>query len=192
MFRSGSLRLLFARLLFAFVCALAAGACGDAGPMAPSPSGESSATSTVSSDASLFTLITEAQPFRTYVPFPDLDTSPNGVLNASSAHQPLIRVGLNQVAAAALQNGRLSSGSFPDGSVIVKEVLGTNGVVNLYVVMFKDRSNRLAANGWLWAELRPTGGAEYSVQNRGAACTACHALDRGPQNDFVRTFERQR
>ena len=178
--------------VWVLVCGLAAGACADGRPTAPSPSGEGTAASAISSDAGLFTLITEAQPFRAYAPFPNLETSPNGVLNASSAHQPLIRVGVNQVASAALQNGRLSSGSFPDGSVIVKEVLGTNGLVNLYVVMYKDRSNRLAGNGWLWAELRPNGGTEYSVQNRGAACTGCHALDRGSQNDFVRSFERQR
>lgn len=186
MLRAGCVR------VWILVCSVAAGACAEGRPTAPSPSGAGTATSAISTDAGLFTLITEAQPFRAYAPFPNLDTSPTGVLNASSAHQPLIRVGLNPVAAAALENGRLASGSFPDGSAIVKEVLGTNGLVNLYVVMYKDRSNRLAGSGWLWAELRPNGGAEYSVQNRGAACTGCHALDRGPQNDFVRTFERQR
>ena len=182
---------LAAVLVPAFSIACVAGASDS--PTAPSDTSGNGTPSAISSDAEFFTFVTQTQSFRSYTPFPNLDTSAAGTLIASSAHQPVIRVSMNDVAAGALQNGRLPSGaSFPDGSVIFKEVLGTNGLVNLYAVMYKDRRNSLAGNGWLWAELRPSGGAEYSVRNRGSACTACHALDRGPQNDFVRIFERQR
>ena len=99
---------------------------------------------------------------------------------------------MNARAAGALLNGQLPSGtSFPSGSIVFKEVLATSGLTSLYAIMYKDRGNSLAGNGWLWAEIRPDGGAEYSVTNRGAACTACQALDEGPRNDFVRSFERQ-
>ena len=176
-------------LAFSITCV----ACARDSPTAPSETSGNSTSSAISSDAELFTLVTQTQSFRSYTPFPNLDTSADGTLTASSAHQPVIRVSLNDVAAGALQNGKLPQGaSFPDGSVIFKEVLGTNGLVNVYAVIYKDRRNSLAGNGWLWAELRPTGSVEYSVRNRGSACTGCHALDRGPQNDFVRIFERQR
>jgi hypothetical protein len=177
----------------ALACSIAFVACARDSPTAPSESSGTGTSSAISSDAELFTFVTQTQPFRSYRPFPNLDTSADGTLTASSAHQPVIRVSMNDVASSALQNGKLPQGaSFRDSSVIFKEVLGTSGLVNVYAVMYKDARNSLAGNGWLWAELRPTGGTEYSVRNRGSACTGCHALERGPQNDFVRIFERQR
>src|SRR5262249_46022142 len=116
-----------------------------------------------------------------------------GILVASSAYQPLIRVSINAAAAAALQNGRLPRGTtFPDGSVIFKEVLSNSRSASVYAVMYKDRANDNAGNGWLWAEYRPDGRVDYSMTNSGSACTGCHALAEGPRNDFVRIFERQR
>ena len=98
---------------------------------------------------------------------------------------------MNATAFGVLQNGRLPSGAtFPDGSIIFKEILN-NGVASLYAVMRKDRANALAGNGWLWAEYRPGGGTVFALANRGNACTGCHSLNRGPQNDSVRSFERQ-
>jgi hypothetical protein len=105
----------------------------------------------------------------------------------------MIRVSLNARAVAALQNGRLPAGSrFPDGSVVFKEILGPAGAATVYAVMYKANGDARAGNGWLWAEIAPNGSVAYSLSNRGAACTACHQLERGPQNDSVRTFERQR
>lgn len=167
-------------------------ACSGTSPTSPSDD-ENNTTSAISSDADLYRFVTASQPFQTYTPFPNLVASPTGTLTASSAHQPVIRVSLNAVAVGSLRDGKLAAGaSFPDGSTIFKEVLGAGGLVSVYAVMYKDRQNPLAGNGWLWAELRPNGEPEYSVKNRGNACTSCHALDRGPQNDFVRIFERQR
>src|SRR5262245_13127278 len=176
-----------------FAFAVACAACSGTSPATPSENPKNGTPPAISSDAELFTFVTATQPFQSYTPFPNLSASSTGTLTASAAHQPVIRVSLNSVAAGALQNGRLPAGaSFPDGSIIFKEVIGTGGVVTVYATMYKERQNPLAGNGWLWAELRPNGEAEYSLRNRGAACTSCHALDRGPQNDFVRIFERQR
>lgn len=147
----------------------------------------------ITSNSALFTFVTQTQPFSTYMPFPNLSAGTDGILVASSAHQPLIRVSLNATAAGALQNGRLPSGTtFPDGSAIFKEVLTSGRTVDLFAVMYKDRTNTLAGNGWLWAEFRPSGGVAFSVASRGSACTGCHALEQGPRNDLVRIFERQR
>jgi Cytochrome P460 len=158
-------------------------------PQPPSPSPNPSITS----DAALLALVTGTQPFSAYALFPDLNAGSDGILTASSAHQPLIRVRLNAVAASVLQDGRLPEDAvFPDGSILFKEVLSSNRQPDIYAIMYKDRNNRNAGNGWLWAEYRPTGAVGYSITNNGSACTSCHSLGRGRGNDFVRIFERQR
>ena len=160
---------------------------------APAPAPAPVPSTSIVSDAALFTHVTQTQPFSSYALFPNLNAGADGVLTASSAHQPLIRVRLNATAAAALQNGRLPAGtSFPDGSVIFKEVLGNNRTADLYAVMYKDRANALAGGGWLWAELRLDGSAVYSITRKGSDCTGCHSLTDGSRNDLVRIFERQR
>jgi hypothetical protein len=128
-------------LAFSIACV----ACARDSSTAPSNTSGNATPSAMSSDAELFTFVTQTQPFRSYTRFPNLNTSADGTLPASSAHQPVIRVSMNNVAAGALQNGKLPQGaSFPDGAVIFKEVLGANGLVNLYAVMYKDRRNALA------------------------------------------------
>ena len=160
---------------------------------APPPMPAPSPAPGISSDGAFFTYVTQTQPFSAYAPFPNLGVGADGTLPASSAHQPFIRVTMNAAAAGALQNGKLPRGTaFPDGSVIFKEVLTSSRTVSVYAVMYKDRANTNAGNGWLWAEYRPGGGVEFSMTNRGSACTGCHSLAQGPQNDFVRIFERQR
>lgn len=150
-------------------------------------------TSGVSSDSALFRVLTETEPFGSYSLFPNAEAVTAGTLNGSTAHGPLVRVSLNATAAGALQNGRLPPGTrFPNGSVIFKEIQTSGGATIVYAVMYKDGGNRLASNGWLWAELYPTGSVAYSISNRGAGCTGCHLLEQGRQNDLVRTFERQR
>jgi len=41
------------------------------------------------------------------------------------------------------------------------------------------------------AEYRPDGSLGFSISNRGNVCTGRHLRPQGPQNDLVRTFERQ-
>ncbi len=155
-------------------------------PSAPSPATTDGGTD---SDAALLALVTEGQPFSSYMRFPDVDVIRSG----TSAHQPFVRVSMNQIAFAVLQNGRLPAGStFPNGSIIFKEVLsGANGAPSVYTIMYKDRNNAQAGNGWLWAEYTPNRSVMYSISNRGGACIGCHSLEQGPQHDLVRTFERQ-
>jgi len=147
-------------------------------------------TSGIASDQALFQFVTITQPFASYGRFPSVDVLRSG----TSAHQPFVRVSMNAMAFAALQNGRLPAGSeFPTGSLIFKEVLSSqSGAVDVWALMYKDRANSHAGDGWLWAEIRPSGAIVYSITDRGRACTGCHSLEQGPQNDLVRTFERQR
>lgn len=164
-------------------------ACGNDGAVAPS--GQSG--SGIQDDASLFRLITQTEPLTAYVPFPNAEEFTAGRLNGSEAHRPIVRTSLNARAMSALQMGRLPAGSrFPDGSVVLKEIKPSAvGPATTYAVMYRDASNRFASNGWVWAEFSPSGSVQYASSNRGAACTSCHQRERGPQNDLVRTFERQ-
>jgi hypothetical protein len=145
----------------------------------------------VSTDAALFRIISQSQPYRSYALFPHADSVTTGSLNGSTAHRPLVRVSMNVHALEALQNGRYAA-PFPTGSIIVKEIKDDNGATTLLAVLYKDRNNPLAGNGWLWAEFYPNGAPFVSIAQRGTGCTGCHALEQGPQHDFVRTFERQR
>ena len=145
----------------------------------------------ISHDASLFRIISQAQPYTGYALFPNADSVTTGSLNGSTAHRPLVRVSMNSAALGALDNGRYAA-PFPDKSVIVKEIKDQNGTTTLLAVMYKDRRNPLAGNGWLWAEFYPNGTVFISMTARGAGCVGCHALEMGPQHDYVRTFERQR
>ena len=94
----------------------------------------------------------------------------------------------NNTAASALDGtGRLPvGGSFPDGSLIVKE--GFTGTGNmLYAVMKKDSESKFAANGWLWAEYKPDGEIIYNIKEKGAACISCHSAS--TNRDQVRSFD---
>lgn len=181
-----------ARVALATAVAIVGASCGGDSSTPSSPSGSSSTG--ISDDSALFRLFTATDPVSGYTLFPNADEYDTGRLNGSEAHRPIIRVRLNAVANAALVNGRLAANTaFPDGSIVVKEIRPTATTpVTLYTVMVKDRGNALAGNGWLWAEYGPSGSVTYSVNSRGGACTSCHLRERGPQNDLVRTFERQR
>lgn len=150
-------------------------------------------TGIIVADSVLFKIITQTRPFSTYTLFPNVDSVTSGTLNGSTAHQPLVRVSMNAKAFAALQNGRLPANTrFPDGSIIFKEIRTNNALASLYAVIYKESGNTLASNGWLWAEYSPNGAIVFSITSRGSGCIGCHSREQGPQNDYVRTFERQR
>jgi hypothetical protein len=156
---------------------------------------QTSSTIIVNSDSALFSLVTRTQSFRTYRLFPRVDSVTVGTLNGSTAHRPLVRVSMNAIAFSALRNDTLPAGAaFPDGSIIFKEIKDSVGLTLLYAVIYKERSNAFAetTSGWLWAEYYPDGSTIFSITTRGSGCIGCHSREQGPQNDFVRTFERQR
>jgi Cytochrome P460 len=94
----------------------------------------------------------------------------------------------NNTAAAALDSsGELAiGGTFPTGSVIVKEI-HSGTTVTLYAVMKKDPSNANAGGGWLWAEYGPSGSVAVSVTAKGTSCVSCHSLT--PNRDLSRVFD---
>ena len=178
----------------ALVAVVAGVSCGSSGgSQSGTQTSPSAAGSGIRTDAALFQLVTQTDAFSRYTLLPNADEFTTGRLNGSEAHRPVVRVSLNAIAAGALQNGKLQSGgSFPDGSVVFKEIRpSTTASPTLYAVMYKDSANSLAGNGWLWAEYGTSGSVTFSVSNRGSACTSCHQRELGPRHDLVRSFERQ-
>ncbi|CAN5429045.1 hypothetical protein BH11BAC1_BH11BAC1_12950 [soil metagenome] len=94
----------------------------------------------------------------------------------------------NGTALAALDStGELPSGeTFPNGSILVKEIYNGNDL-DLYAVMKKDPSNGNAGSGWIWAEFKTDGSASFSTGKKGDGCISCHSG--GLNRDLVRTFD---
>jgi hypothetical protein len=108
--------------------------------------------------------------------------------SSESAHNDFFRVRFNAIAQAALtDDGKLPvNGSFPDGSIVAKELFNTqDGALQLTAVMKKTNSDN-GAGGWLWAEFKADGTVAYSTDEKGAGCLSCHSVN---DRDHVRIFE---
>lgn len=107
-----------------------------------------------------------------------------------SAHKQFFRVRFNDIAYAALtDDGKLPEGaSFPEGSIIVKELHGAQdgSSESGIVVMIKrvDDPNK-AGSDWVWAEYFGSVDNAISVSSKGSACTGCHSTN---ERDMVRLF----
>lgn len=175
--------------LAAVIAGIALAACGGDDSASPEPD----PVERIETDAELLDLVMQREPFTTFTLFPNTDSLISGRLEGSEAHQPLVRVSMNAKALTALVSDTLPDGAtFPDSSIIFKEVRGSTQTF-FYAVMYKDRDNPLAANGWLWGEYRANGSPfpNGTIEGRGVNCVSCHSREPGPRHDFVRTFERQ-
>lgn len=107
----------------------------------------------------------------------------------SSPHTSFMRVLFNPKAQSAMNDslGALSASTFPDESLIVKEVYDTKGgTLQVYSVMYKLKGAANNGSGWIWNELRPDGNVIYSAARKGDQCISCHT--EGINSDLVRTF----
>ncbi len=114
----------------------------------------------------------------------------NGDLLAGASPIPhgSFKLRFNAIAYAALDTtGKLPVGAtFPNGSLIVKEIF--NGAdITLLAIMKKNPSSEYAANGWMWAEIKPERDVSFSLQEKGDACVGCH--NGSPNRDLTRTFD---
>lgn len=94
----------------------------------------------------------------------------------------------NQTAWDALDStGKLPvGGSFPEGSLIVKDII-KGGSTDLYAVMLKNPGSSLSNLGWVWNEFKPDGSVVIGASDKGDACVGCH---RGNTNrDFTNSFD---
>ena len=114
----------------------------------------------------------------------------NGNLLAGVSPSPhgSFRLRFNSVAFEALDNtDELTTGhTFPDGSLIVKEIYVGNDP-RFYSVMKKEPINAYAGGGWIWAEYESDGTVLVSSGKKGNECTGCHGGS--PNRDLTRTFD---
>ena len=110
-------------------------------------------------------------------------------VDPASPHGSFIRVLMNPKAQSVMNDSlnALIQSSFPDESLIVKEVYNTKGgALQNYAVMYKFKGALNNGSGWIWNELEPDGKVIYSAGKKGDQCTSCHS--EGTNADLVRTF----
>jgi hypothetical protein len=136
------------------------------------------------SDASLFNIAQTVSSFSYYKN--RLDTL---LSDPSSPHGGYMRVRFNQKAMSVMNDSasRIIAPTFPDGSMVVKEVYDFPGGPLLELaIMYKVDGASNSSGGWIWNEMLPDGTIEYSAANNGAQCIDCH---RNSNNlDLIRTF----
>ncbi len=95
---------------------------------------------------------------------------PGLLLSGSAGPHGTFKLRFNSIAKSALTDqGKLpANGSFPEGSLIIKDVY-QGGKISLYALMYKRTGS------WLWAEIEPGGSVHYSVNKNPSVCTGCHS-----------------
>jgi len=134
-------------------------------------------------DEILFNL-SNGSDFQYYKNSPDTLTA-----NNFGAHLSFVRIKFNAKARSVFDaSGKLpAGGSFPDSSVVVKEIYDSKGgPLKKLAIMQKLSGNANASSGWLWGEYNANGSAISAVTKKGSDCVSCH---QGSSRDFVYTFE---
>ncbi|MHC1702304.1 MAG: cytochrome P460 family protein [Tenuifilaceae bacterium] len=91
--------------------------------------------------------------------------------------EPYLRTRFNSTAASMLNDlGKVQSGiSFPNGSLLVKELYSSTTNLSRYAILYKDTDNKYAdSNGWVWGYINKDGTVVEPSSNKGNACKACH------------------
>jgi hypothetical protein len=148
-----------------------------------SPDATSAPTSAGITDAELSTLARATTGWTYYRNRPD-----TLLRSTQSGHsEARLRTRYNAKAAAQLDpTGKVRAGaSFPDSSLVVKELI-IGSTLSRYAVMYKLRGSANAGSGgWLWAYYAPNGTAQIAITARGQACVGCHSsgIDQTRMND---------
>jgi hypothetical protein len=98
--------------------------------------------------------------------------------STGSGHQePYLRTRYNATAAAVLDTGLMVTLDtlFPEGAMVVKELMSDASTVDTYAILLKESSNPYAdASGWVWGYMRTDGTVRVPASDKGAACRSCH------------------
>lgn len=124
-------------------------------------------------DKELFDMSTQTQGFVWYK-----NSNSNLSKSSGSGHpQPFLKTRYNSTAATKLDaNGMIIPGSqFPEGSLIVKELLGSSSEIERYAILYKKSSSAEAdAKGWVWGYINKNGTVAELASKKGEACIGCH------------------
>lgn len=131
-------------------------------------------TITINVDSNLYELAKDTVGY-TWFKFSDASLPKS---SGSGHSAPFLRTRFNAIATTQLDSlGRVKTGiTFPEGSVIVKELLNSDNSLERYAILLKETTNEFAdANGWVWGYIRPNGGVSEKAENKGRSCIFCHA-----------------
>lgn len=98
--------------------------------------------------------------------------------NGSGHPQPLLRTRYNALAATKIEtSGKIMPGAtFPEGSLIVKDLYDDPTTLARYAILFKDSKNQDAdAKGWVWGYVNANGTVAESSSKKGSSCISCHS-----------------
>lgn len=99
--------------------------------------------------------------------------------SSGSAHpQSLLRTRYNAIAASQLDSAGkiLPSATFPEGSLVVKELLDNSSTLDRYAILYKKPGSSDAdANGWVWGYINADGTVAEPASEKGASCIGCHS-----------------
>ena len=136
------------------------------------------------SDATLFNLAQNVSSFTYYK-----NNTDTLIADQASPHGPFVRIRFNPKATSSMNGSvdNLLSLSFPDESMIVKEVYNQKGgSLVSYAIMYKLRSAANNGSGWIWSEIHADENVETSATLKGDQCVGCHSS--GINSDLVKTF----
>lgn len=98
--------------------------------------------------------------------------------SSGSGHNfPSLRTRYNSIAATQLDGaGKIEpTALFPEGSLIVKELINGDGSLERYAILFKAANDENAdANGWVWGYINEDQTISASASEKGASCISCH------------------
>lgn len=109
--------------------------------------------------------------------------------NSGGAHAAKILVWYNAKAATQRDaQGKVKSNpTFPDSSLIVKQIFTSTNATTAYAILFKLRkATNAGAGGWVWSEVNANGTPLASANTKGAGCSGCHSTGSGLNFDYTR------
>lgn len=130
-------------------------------------------TDPLSTDAFLYQRALETSGFTWY-------KNSDALLQSSSLSghaEDFLRTRYNDTAATKLaSDGTVMSGiTFPEGSLIVKELYTNNTDISTYAILYKKSNHTDAdADGWVWGYLNADGSVKSAASNKGSSCRGCH------------------
>lgn len=105
----------------------------------------------------------------------------SSLLNKSSGSghsQPFLRTRYNSIAATKLDStGKILTGAtFPEGSLIVKELYDNSTTLGRYAILYKKSGSADAdSKGWVWGYINSDGSVAEPASKKGSSCINCHS-----------------
>lgn len=92
--------------------------------------------------------------------------------------QPFLKTRYNSIAATMLDSlGKIiPRSSFPEGSLIVKDLYIDSTTIGRYAILYKNAKNEHAdAKGWVWGYVDANGEVAQPSSRKGQGCINCHS-----------------